>query len=270
MKNKKDSFVDELFSDARKQPAKISFDDISEQLNTSIINSSNLTKKWYSKLIHLNSIIMLSTILITGIVCFTLTNQTENNTSSVGEIMNKEVKFNSIKTIIPSTLKNQSETQKMKIPPKDENRIVEEQITIEPIDSIEKLIEINYPEQNLQLTAKPAETTITVKQDSLYKTITYTITEKTTLKELEDIEKHAKSCNIDYTYNVKHKRNTIKMIRLKMLIENTDGKKKVNQFYCKGSAKSKFDYEIKWRVDSKGKVVDFAGNSCVVIVNSES
>ena len=267
MKNKKDSFVDELFSDAREQPAKISFDNISEQLNTSIINSSSFTKKWYSKLIHLNSIIMLSTLLITGLVCFTLTNQTENNTTSIGEIINKEVKINHIKTLIPSTQKNQNETTIIGTLSKDNNRVVKEQITIEYIDSIEKLIVINYPKQDLQFTTETTENTITLKRDSLYKTIKYTITEKTTLKELKDIEKHAKSCSIDYSYSVKHKRNNIRMIRLKMLIETTTGEKRVSQFYCKGSAKSKFDYEIKWRVDSKGKVVDFAGNSCVVIVN---
>lgn len=258
MKNKYN--LDQLFSEARQQPAKISFENITTQLNTSI--NGNLTEKWYSKFIHLKSIIMFSTIFITSVVFFTLTHQTVDNAPLTKEGIKKE---NKVKTETPSSIKkieNQDETKTVRTLSKSKNVIPIEEITITYIDSIERLIKVNYPIDDVQLTTELEENIDTSFNDSLHTIIKYTITEKTTLKELEAIEKHAKLCGIDYSYTVKHKRDNIKMLNIKMLIINPLGKKRISQFYCKGSSKSTFDYEIRWSVNSKNEVINFAGNGC--------
>jgi hypothetical protein len=271
MKHNKDFLVNELFSDARQQTAKISFVDTAKHLQKSVNVSSDVAKKWYSKLFKLNSIIMVSTVIVSSIVFFTLNNQQANNVLVGDEVVNQKAQTNNIENQLFTEInrvKNQGKVQNNSRFFKKNNAIVEAKITIDYIDSVEELSEINYPKEDIKLTTETVSRVNTSKIDSTYKVIRYTITEKTSLEELNKIQKQAESVGIVFSCKVKHRRGYIKLIRLKMLIVNAKGKKRVSQFYCKGSAKSKFKYEIKWGIDSKGNVIDFAGNGCAVNVKT--
>lgn len=57
MKHNKDFLVNELFSDARQQTVKISFEDTAKHLQKSVNVSSDVAKKWYSKLLDRKSVV---------------------------------------------------------------------------------------------------------------------------------------------------------------------------------------------------------------------
>ncbi len=278
MKNNEEKLLDNLFSDARQQPANLSFEDISNQFTQSVNGnvSTQLTKKWYSKLFNLNTIIiMLSTLLISGFVLFTISEppktkivrndvkkaflfqknqvKTENNqnfdTSSsvvLTEELEQLIKHNQQQTFMPDFYSTYPNLPSVELVKTDSNKISNQNNKSFEIVSSKKKSPTN---------------------DSI-RLISYTINEKTTKAELDEIKRKAESCGMEYKYNVKIKRGYIKSLRITMMLTNAKGGKSKSQYYCNGSKKAKFEYIIKWNVNKKGKAIDFDGNGCAVNINA--
>lgn len=90
-----DKYIDQLFNAAKKEPPKISFEEISERFESSISAppTTPSVKSWWSHLLNLNTLIMLSTgVLIISLFFFT--NPATNEQDSVvmkQEAQNEEV-----------------------------------------------------------------------------------------------------------------------------------------------------------------------------------
>ena len=80
------------------------------------------------------------------------------------------------------------------------------------------------------------------------------LTEKTTDKELLDLEKRALDAGIDYTYNAKRRGNKIKKLTIKMIIYDEAGERKVSTFYIKNA--NSFNFHIGW-MELNGKATGF-------------
>jgi len=288
MKNKEEELLNNLFSDARQQPSNLSFDEISNQFTQSVNAnvSTQLTKKWYSKLFNLNTIIiMLSTLLVSGIVLFSVNKTTLKD---VETIENQKVSMN---------LKNQSkiesnyeidslETDKLiEFSTKEMESMLEEytkvatpdlgfyavhpnSLIIHGIKATKSNLDDISTQSSRQILKTGYSNTQTKEYDSL-KLFSYILTEKTTEAELIQIKQKAEACGMAFSYKVKIKRGYIKMLQISIYLTNAKGESSKSQYYCKGSAKAKFIYEIKWNVDTNSKAVNFDGNGCTVKANAD-
>ena len=264
MKNNEEKLLDNLFSDARQQTANLSFEDISNQFKQSVNGnvSTQLTKKWYSKLFNLNTIIiMLSTLLVSGIVLFTTINFDPINEIEKDKTLEQNKVLNPQKD---KDIKSENENSLVFVKEKDVEQSIqkkESKITGQPITKYTletKTTVINQPDIRKK----------NKKQNINESILKFEINEYTTLAQLKKMNKIAENHGLFFDYSVTSKKGEIK--KLDLSISTLNNKQKDKTVYFKGNYNRLktpgFDWDIYYKLNSKGMAVELVEDLNVNIV----
>lgn len=277
MKVEDSNRLDALFAAAKNQPSEIGFNEVSTKLTIAIAKGTTtyLSNKWTSKLFNLNTLlIMISTLTIIATVILTASSKDLEPTRNIetAETFFEPITINKSSNALQADIYNE-EINSVNESSCDTNKTVVTKTVIKSKGFKEiKVTTIslgNETSQDILHPVNKGKKVLTEKDtvDVILNKIKFTITERTTEAELDSIKNVAEDAGLDFIYTVKVKRGHIKSLNIKMLATNTKGKKRLNQFYFRGSRSSSFSFLLKWRTDSQGKAVDFDGDGCAVIRN---
>jgi len=120
-----DKYIDQLFNAAKKEPPKISFEEMAERFESSILAppTTPSVKSWWSHLLNLNTFIMLSTgALILSLFFFTNSTTNEHNSMAMEQkVQEKEI----ITEVIPENNTTISDTPNTKVEEPTAQSIIE-------------------------------------------------------------------------------------------------------------------------------------------------
>lgn len=256
MNSEDNILLDNLFEEAKHQQSEVSFEQISDDFMLNVSGSASVSgQKWFSKLFNLKSIIIMLSLLSIVLISINLNQSTET-------VLTNEVLSNT-----PSIAhKDSAVIQELPSEAKEQEVSIEAKSTV-IVNESEVIVNNNFIDNDI--IADESEMIIPVQnakqEDSLeieYELQKFKLTKSTTEEELLEFKKKAENAGIQFNYKVKYRNGYIKMVNLTMIIKSETGKDIKDQFYYKGVRFSDFTYLLQWRVDEKGKAIDFNGNGC--------
>jgi len=234
--NYKDEKLNELFMSAKNQPTIISFETVCEQFKVSVNENKHLTKKWYSKLFNLNTIIMtLSAVIMTSTFYFLSTpNTIILDNDSDRDKTNQVKKLKKDPNVTPTLTKQLDYTYNQKDNP-----------MFKYVQEVKK---------NEHFESNHIKTTVDKKvEEKKNEILTFTVSEYTSLNDLRQMSEKAKKIGLKMEYDVSTKKGIIKKLELSVELVNDNNEKW--KFYKKyNGVKQNFNWSFKYILNDDGKV----------------
>lgn len=242
--------MEQLFQSARTQAPKYAYSDASKMLTTGLALGATTVghaKLLSSSLFKSKLIIMsVSAVIVTSaVLVYSVTSNSEK------ESLNELSPTNKVEVAIPSPISNEeqrSETIAF-------NSILPSEAIPNLLDNSESNVEINPPNS---VKSTPSVDVYTQPRTLFVKTnrqIRFTITERTTLEELNFIKEKAKEAGLTLSHSVKIRNNAIRTLNLTIRDENGS---LINRYTAgKSLRQSPFSFDLGWSVDESGKFLGF-------------
>jgi len=272
MINKENNMLDNLFTQARDQKSKVSFEEMANSFEKAAAQSNNSlsTKTAKSFTNSKITIIMLSitSIAIVSSIFFWAPESEEvfktNFKDKISFTVEAPKSAIEIKKIIEEDLSKNTFVKEKLAEQKTEALLSDDAPT--PTDdkaNIQKSVPTSDLKPNTPQSNEVTKTKEIVSNfvPNNYTTISMTITETSTVAEIEAIKAEAIKAGIIFNYDIKFKKDKIKMLAVKMSYDKK-GEKKTNNYYFKGGRTAEMSMDVSWREDQNGQVIDFNGNGC--------
>lgn len=249
----KDKYIENLFETARNEAPKVSV----QEMKLSFVSAIGGTSAgWWTSISLKSKIIMISLLCSIGItagILVGLNNKSAENTSnssqkiieftqnqinmdvSVQDDSIHEIIYDDAENVVNESKKAKSSAQNLSLKPESLKSI--------QLHELPKIITQNSEEhQKLKEELNSLVDTLSKRE--------FFFSEKTTLKEIQAVEKLAQAAGLNFEYDVKIRRDKIKRLKIKM---ESNGKKWMSKIVGTDS----FSFNFGWHEDKEGKFVEF-------------